>query len=297
MKVAGFTFIRNAVKYDFPFLEAVTSILPVCDVIYIALGDSSDDTAGLVRSLPVEKTRIIETVWDPGISRGGEVYARETNKAFDAIPAGYDWCFYIQGDEVLHEKYLEEVKRAMLRWKDIREVEGLLFNYLHFYGTYDYTGDSRHWYRREVRIIRNDKSIRSYRDAQGFRKNGQKLQAVPVNATIHHYGWVRHPRYMQEKVDAVQKFYAGITGEEAQKKVMEGEFDYGAHIDALARFRGTHPKVMHDRIQRLNWKADLREGKRKMTLRYRLLWWFEKVTSIRLFEFRNYKIMAAKRHP
>lgn len=31
MKVSGFTFIRNAVQYDFPIVEAVTSVLPIVD--------------------------------------------------------------------------------------------------------------------------------------------------------------------------------------------------------------------------------------------------------------------------
>ena len=48
------------------------------------------------------------------------------------------------------------------------EGKGLLFHYLHFYGTYDYVGDSRKWYDKEIRIIRNDKSIEAFKDAQGF---------------------------------------------------------------------------------------------------------------------------------
>jgi hypothetical protein len=40
MKVSGFTFIKNAVKYDFPFIESVNSILPICDEFIIVHGDS-----------------------------------------------------------------------------------------------------------------------------------------------------------------------------------------------------------------------------------------------------------------
>ena len=85
------------------------------------------------------------------------MYADETDKAFDAIPIEVDWCFYIQGDETLHEQYFDAVKSAMLHYKDDEKVEGLLFKYKHFYGSYDYVGDSRKWYRHEVRIIKNDK--------------------------------------------------------------------------------------------------------------------------------------------
>ncbi|MDR2125679.1 MAG: hypothetical protein LBP63_02455 [Prevotellaceae bacterium] len=37
MKVAGFSFIRNAVKYDYPIAEAILSILPLCDEFVVAI--------------------------------------------------------------------------------------------------------------------------------------------------------------------------------------------------------------------------------------------------------------------
>ncbi|MCK6693880.1 MAG: hypothetical protein L6Q97_17500, partial [Thermoanaerobaculia bacterium] len=74
-----------------------------------------------------------------------------------------------QADECVHEADLPAIRAGMERWLHDPETDGLLFKYRHFYGSYDYVGASRRWYRREVRIIRNDKQIRSYRDAQGFR--------------------------------------------------------------------------------------------------------------------------------
>src|SRR5690554_1720846 len=179
MKVCGFTFIRNAVKFDFPVVEAISSILPICDRMVVAVGNSDDTTHNLIQKINSEKILIIDTVWDLNLQKNGAVYADETNKAFDTVPSEYDWCFYIQGDEVLHEKYLPVVQQAMVDNVNKKEVEGLLFGYKHFYGTYDYVADSRKWYRNEIRVIRNNKSIRSYRDAQGFRKDGHKLGVVP----------------------------------------------------------------------------------------------------------------------
>jgi len=291
MKVCGFTFIRNAEKFDFPIVEAITSVLPICDHFFVAVGKSEDDTLQIIQNISLEKITIVDTVWNENLKKGGVVYADETNKAFDAIPAEFDWCFYIQGDEVLHEKYLEEVQKSMLDNLGKTEVEGLLFGFRHFYGTYDYVGDCRHWYRKEIRVIRNDKSIRSYRDAQGFRKNGDKLKVVPVNAEIYHYGWVRHPRFMQEKIESVKQFYSGILEKEAIQKAKEQEFDYGEKYDALARFDGTHPEVMKERIGRLNWKVDVDLKKINMKLKYRFLYQIEKWFGVRLFEYRNYRIL------
>lgn len=291
MKVCGFTFIRNAVKFDFPIVEAIESVMPLCDRFVVAVGDSDDDTRSLIESLAPDKITIIDTVWNKDLKEGGRVYADETNKAIDAIPAGYDWCFYIQGDEVLHEKYLPVVKKAMEKHLDDQQIEGLLFDYKHFYGSYDYVGDCRHWYRKEIRVIRNDKAIRSYKDAQGFRKNNRKLQVVKVPADIFHYGWVRHPKYMQEKVESVKAFYDGISEEEAQKKASEQEFNYGAEYDALARFTDSHPKIMEERIKRLNWDFNPDTKKINMKLKYRVLYRIEKWFGVRLFEYRNYQLL------
>jgi hypothetical protein len=291
MKVCGFTFIRNAEKFDFPVAEAIASILPLCDHFVVAVGKSDDNTRRLIQQISVEKIAIVDTVWNETLKKGGAVYADETNKAFDAIPAEYDWCFYIQGDEVLHEKYLEPVKAAMLENLQLKEVEGLLFGFRHFYGTYDYVGDCRHWYRNEIRVIRNDKQIRSYRDAQGFRKNNEKLHVMQIPAEIYHYGWVRHPRFMQQKIDAVIQFYAGVSDDDASRKAIEKEFNYSGEYDALSRFEGTHPKVMHERIRRLNWQVNIDLKKTHLKPKYKFLYWIEKRFGIRLFEYRNYRIL------
>ncbi len=291
MKVCGFTFIRNAVKFDFPVVEAILSVLPLCDQFVVAVGNSEDDTRKLIQNIHPGKITIIDTVWDESLKKGGVVYAAETNKAFDAVQQEYDWCFYIQGDEALHEKYLPAVRQAMLDNLNRPEVEGLLFGYKHFYGTYDYTGDSRKWYRNEIRIIRNNKAIRSYRDAQGFRKKDRKLNVVPANAEIYHYGWVRPPKSMQEKIDEVRKYYKGISEEEAAKKAGAKVFDYSGSYDALARFGGTHPKVMQERIARQNWQVAVDLKRIRMKPKYRLLYFIEKNFGKRLFEYRNYKLV------
>lgn len=290
MKVSGFSFIRNGCKYDYPIVEAITSILPLCDEFVVAVGNSEDDTLNLIKSIPTDKIRIIETVWDDSLREGGRVLAVETDKAFDAVAADSDWAFYIQGDEVMHEKYIDTVREAMLRYKDDPEVEGLLFNYTHFYGSYDYVGDSRRWYRKEIRVIRNNKAIRSYRDAQGFRKNNEKLRVKPIDAAIYHYGWVKHPKYQAAKLQHSARFW------NSDEKLGNGghtidEFDY-SQIDSLARFKGDHPKMMQARINAKNWQFNFDPTRAKpLPFRYKLSNFVEKITGKRLGEYKNYRVI------
>ncbi len=265
MKVAGFTFIKNAIIYDYPIVEAINSILPICDEVYVALGKSDDETEALIKAINPEKIKIVKTLWDENLKQGGQVLAVETNKAFQAIPNYYDWCFYIQGDEAVHEKYLPVINQAMLHFKSNKKVDGLLFKYLHFYGSYDYIGNSGSWYNNEIRIIRNNKKFYSYKDAQGFRKNNnEKLNVKPINAYIYHYGWVKDPSAMQRKQEEFHKLWHGQDW--VDKNIVKvDEFDY-SYINSLEKFTGSHPKVMVPRINNKNWQFefDLKHNKTKI---------------------------------
>ena len=286
MKVAGFTFIKNAVQFQYPIVEAVRSILPLCEEVVIAVGDCNDGTRELVSSID-PRVKIIDTVWDESLKQGGKVLAAETNKAFHAVPADADWCVYIQGDEVMHEDGYDEIRSAMKEWKGNKEVDGLLFKYRHFYGSYDYTGVNSHWYRNEIRIIKNDRNIYSYRDAQGFRKGqNEKLKVKPLNAYIHHYGWVREPEAMQAKFNHFGTYY----GVEHSEKTYIGSFDY-SNIDALEKYTGKHPAVMQERINKSNWKFDYDLSYNKLKIKDRFKNFVEKVTGKRPFDYHNYKIV------
>lgn len=256
MKITGFTFIKDAIKYDYPIVEAINSILSICDEFVVAVGKSSDDTLNLIKSIDTNKIKIIKTEWNEELREGGRVLACETDKAFAEISEDADWAFYIQGDEVVHEKYLDTIYKAMLQHKDNLNIDGLLFKYLHFYGSYDYIGTSSNWYKNEIRVIRNDKSIYSYRDAQGFRKaENKKLKVIPIEAYIYHYGWVKAPKSMQLKQLNFHKYWHDDEWLEANVLKAE-EFDYGKHVKELKLFLEEHPLVMKKRIEMKNWKFD-----------------------------------------
>ena len=289
MKVSGFTFVRNAVKFDYPVVESIKSILPICDEVVVAVGDSDDGTLDLIKSIDSSKVKIIETIWDDSLREGGKVLAVETDKAFAAIDKSSDWAFYIQGDEVIHEDYLASIKDAMARNVKNKNVEGLLFKYKHFYGSYDYVGNSRRWYRNEIRIVRNDRNISSFRDAQGFRKNNVKLKVRPIVATMFHYGWVKPPDKQQAKQES---FHTMWHDDEWVKKNVDKvvEFDY-SKIDSVEMFKGTHPAVMEERVRNCNWPMKVDPRKNRMSLKVKMLGFVERVTGWRVGEYKNYKVL------
>ena len=285
--ISGVTFVRNAIKFDYPIVESINSILPLVDEYVVAVGKSDDETLELIRNINSPKIKIIETVWDDHLREGGKVLAIETNKALDAVNPQADWCFYLQGDEVVHEKFHDAILEACSTYLNDTQVEGLLFNYLHFYGNYNFVGDSRRWYRHEIRIVRNNKAIRSYKDAQGFRIDDRKLSVKPVDAYIYHYGWVKDPRHQQAKQKTFNKLWHDDSW--MKNNVSEADaYDYTL-IDALKPFDGSHPAVMQQRLMNMHWEFVWDKSKRPFHFKKWLLRMIENVTGWRPFEYKNYK--------
>ena len=292
MKITGVTIIRNAVKNDYPVVEAINSILPMVDEMIVSIDRGEDTTEQLIRNIASDKIHIVYSDWDMSLRKGGKVYALETNKAIAHVSADTDWIFYIQADEAIHEKYYTTILQAAEKYRTTDKVQGLLFKYLHFYATYDYVGDSRKWYNYEVRMIKNDKRITSYKDAQGFRTGEKKLDVVLIDAEVYHYGWVKNPQQMRQKQKDTDRYYLGEGFQQNTSPLSTPEvYDFEKNYDSLKKFTGTHPAVMHQRIAQKNWQIELDLSQKKFSLKEKFLFWFEKKTGKRLFDFKNYRLI------
>jgi glycosyltransferase involved in cell wall biosynthesis len=287
MKVSGFSFVRNAVKFDYPFLESIQSLLPLCDEFIIAVGKSDDNTLDRIKGLDSPKIKIIKTVWDESLRVGGAILAQQTNVALDGVSG--DWAFYLQGDEILHEDDLQAARASMERYLKDRRVEGLLFSYHHFYGSYRYVGNSRRWYRREVRVVRNGIGVRSWGDAQGFRLDGRPLRVKPLIASIYHYGWVKTPEIQQAKQESFNKLWHDDEWVEQHVGTVPA-YDY-SNGGTLKLFSGTHPTVMSKRVAAEDWNFEYDTDKIQQSLKERILDWIESKTGVRIGEYKNYELV------
>lgn len=289
MIVSGFTIVRNAIRYDYPVVESILSVLSLVDEFIVLVGNSEDDTRGLIESIQSEKIKIFDSVWDDSLREGGRVLAIETDKAQQLIRKDADWAIYIQADELMHEDDYPAIKQAMQHCLNAKAVDGLLFDYTHFYGDYQFVADSRKWYRNEIRIIRPHSGIQSWKDAQGFRRQGKKLWVKKANARIFHYGWVKPPEKQQAKQENFHKMWHDDAWVDQHVAKVQ-EFDYSS-IDSVARFTGTHPKVMKTRVENQDWKVQIDPSKKRLSLRYKLLMTIEKLSGWRPGEYRNYRLL------
>lgn len=269
MKISGFSMVKNATKLYYPLKQAIESILPLVDEYVVALGDcdAGDFTREEIESIGSDKIKIIDTKWDLKKYPRGMENAHQTDIAKEHCTG--DWLFYLQADEVIHEKYLPVIKRRCEELLDDKEVEGLLLKYKHFWGDYDHYHISHGWYPHEIRIVRNDKDIHSWESAQSFRRIPEfdgvnyrqyegtyKLKVALVDAYVYHYGWVRPPQYMQSKKQALDTIHKGKEKVEEIYKNAPKEFDFGP-LNYLGTFKETHPAVMKDWILKFDWKEKL----------------------------------------
>lgn len=291
--ISGFTFIKNGLTLGYPIKESIQSIDPLCDEIIINVGYDDPDllkddgTFDYLKShFSSDKYKFMKSYWDPKLTEKGLILSQQTNLALKNCRGKY--CQYIQGDEAIHENDLKIIYENVKKMEERPEINGLVFNYIHFYGAPHIYRHTRICYRREVRLIRNNQGIQSYLDAQGFRhSNNTKVHCLKTDARIFHYGWARPEQLMVKKIAAMDKLYQDTNPN------ADDNFTYN-RIWGLKKFDQTHPQVMNDWIQNNNTNLSLEKMKRKWSKKdFGLIIsdFIEQMTGHRLGEYKNYLII------
>jgi glycosyltransferase involved in cell wall biosynthesis len=297
MKVSGYSYVRNGLKYDYPFVQAIRSVLPLCDEFIMVVGDSEDGTREAIEAIGDPRIRIVDTVWDEQMRTAGRVFALQANTGLDHVTG--DWAFHIQADEVLHEDDIPLVRAAMEKYESDPEVEGFLLRFINFFGDYRHYGPSRRYHQCEIRITRNDPHVRSYRDSQGFRifahpelqweEKGRKLRVIPLQARIFHYSHVKNPALqVKKRAEFVRRYH---PDEVVQKWLNTNQgFDYQDY-DYLKVFKGEHPAVMKKIIEAQDWEFRYDPSRNDMSAKEKLMRMLERLTGKQFFIYKNYKIL------
>ena len=286
MRISGFTLVRDAVRLDFPVEASIRSILPVCDEVVVNLGRSRDETLALVRGMGDPRIRILETDWD--FSRGESLLRDETLRAMRACR--HPWGIYIQADEVLHERGAPRLRQAIEAAEADPRVEGIVVRYRHLFADPFTEAVNRRWYRREVRAVRLDPrlDLHPYRDAQGFRvgPGDRKVRARLADAEMFHYGWTRAAFALRGRAEVDRMLYPGRGASGGDGAVLRW-------FPGLRPFTGSHPAVAAE------WVAGhVHDPDRRVTppsfelehLRFYASDLIERLTGVRVFEFRNYEL-------
>lgn len=296
MKVSGFTFVKDAVKYCYPVIESIKSMLPICNEVIVNIGmpDTDGTLKYIQKNIKSNKVKIIKTKWDPLFKVKSRILAQQTNIALYKCMG--DWCLYLQADEVLHENDYEKILQCMYENLHNNQVQGLLFHYIHFFGSYKTYVKSFHWYKKEIRIIRNHIGITSWRDAQSFRLDGKKLNVKQSRVRVFHYGWVRPPKAMIAKNQYHDSLHHGNKVYNEEKEKYNIYFNFINQIDPfmIAKYKQSHPKVMSGKIKK--WKYIFNKSKSRHKPSFRDIRWrlsdiFADLTGLRIGEYKNFKLI------
>lgn len=244
MKISAFTFLRNAHRLQFPFVESIRSALPLVDEYVISLGPCEDDTEKMIRAIGDPKIKIIRTNWNGNLDGSwkvkGFIYGQQ--KSIALFNCTGDWALYLEGDELLHEDDIPRIRAAMERHLEDRGIEALYFRYNHFYGNQNTLARSPGWYRREVRAVRNNIPIWGPKGLFFSVVTSYKRMRYPraafADATIYHYGWVRPEETFNEKWRGTFRHWTDKPFKYVEYKEIDPQ--------VLQPFTGTHPQAIRD---------------------------------------------------
>jgi hypothetical protein len=284
MKLSGFTFIRNAVRFDYPVVESITSILPIVDEFIVNVGPDEDGTTDLIRSIGDPKIKITVSQWNPHMTTGAYIYAQQTNIAlFNCMGK---WAFYLQADEVVHEEDLPRIMNYVDRYLDDDRVEGLALRELNFWGDYKTMVNVYPWRgRRRCWIVKPHRFVMSRGDAAGFtvhpkyKEHGRRIRVVDTGARLFHYSNVKSKKALEAKYRTVAQYWI-----EDSSRTDQQNFYQNLPRRFVTPFAGSHPNVMAERIRHCPVSLDHASSQWRSRLtwkdRVHLLktYWTEKIT-------------------
>lgn len=106
--VSGWMIARNAMRAGYPIVEAILSVLPLCDE-FVVMNDSCDSTEEVLTRMGRRygKIRVVNRPW-PFRKYRDHALAMVTQWGMDECRG--DWLICVQADEVFHESALPRMQ-------------------------------------------------------------------------------------------------------------------------------------------------------------------------------------------
>ena len=243
--ISGHMIIKNGVKFDYPFVEACLSILPICDEFIFIEGNGEDGTYEKLLELQSSnpKIKIFRENWQ---KEHFSVLSELTNVAIERCKCNYH--FQIQADECVHERFLPEIKKAANTNADY-----FIFGVKHFFSNFNTIYNPGVYYDSFIRFAKKKTypKLRSYDDAMSLGCPDSDSACFKENQLtgikVFHYGYVRKPKSLIEKQKQMTKWWGY---QELDQYLQDGEdagqINWGQKFtpDKLRPFDDTHPLVI-----------------------------------------------------
>ncbi len=246
MTLHGLICVRDGIEQDYCFVEAIKSLLPVCDRVVVCDGESTDGTQQFLRSWMKLEPKLVLCVYPwPNPVGNIEFWTDWLNYARQHCAAKR--ILQLDADEILDESAYPAIRGYNNQF--FRQPFTLCFDRLNFYK------DTRHLIPPGVCL-----SHRVYRygpqnvwlpsdgpDPRGAEWVGMGVQ---TGLQIFHYGYLRKPEAFFKKSRNLHKFFFGtydsrLAEVENEGREWMGKIQRVEWRDELIPYDGPHPKLMH----------------------------------------------------
>jgi glycosyltransferase involved in cell wall biosynthesis len=219
MTIGGNVVIRNGNELEYCWREAIQSLLPVCDMVSVCDGESTDGTQEEIREWAKREPKIVLCVWPwPSPKGDGDWFANFINYNREHIPCDYQ--FQLDADEIVHEKSYDFIREFA---KGAYEPQRTLVCH-----RYNFWRDPQHLIphgvccgHKVIRIAPQDIFLAS----DGYDRRGEYPPRIARNSPIEimHYGFLRKPAAYFKKARAIQEYYVN---------------SYDSRMEAAEKFEG-----------------------------------------------------------
>lgn len=194
MRLSIYTFVKDALYFDYHLLDMLRHHLPLADEIVVSEGYSSDRTYEAIRDFDpkviVHRNRIDATEPKSWLRR-----AKDSAR----VRCTGDWCLLLDCDEFIPEWEFERLRRFI----ETTPHDIAAARYTHFYGNYKvYYHHPERGFPPPIKQVlhRNLPDIEILGDGSDVRRrNGDASNVAPEQFECHHFGEVRKASRLRHK--------------------------------------------------------------------------------------------------
>lgn len=244
MKLGGNIVIRNGIELDFCWREAIASLLPVCDVVSVCDGQSTDGTQEEIRDWMKREPKLSLCVYEWPSPKGNPSWFVDwINYSRQHVAA--DFQIQLDADEVVSElsyPYIEWLKK-----KEAGERFSVCCNRLNFWRDHRHLIPHGHCCGHEVVRIA---PVNLWLASDGYDPRGEEAASIAMRLgiDIFHYGFLRRRDAFFKK----EKLLQGYFFDSYDARLAKAETEHGNWMESqgvtgwenqLLDFGGPHPAV------------------------------------------------------
>lgn len=242
MTLGGAIIIREGIRYDYCFQQAIDCLKELCDQVSILAIDGDDNTTEIVKQYEDQNTIVVCLPSEEWHNHSG----RERLSYFQNVAASFldtDYYFLLQGDEIIHEKSFPFIREAIETGED-----GIVCSRINLWrdcNSYINVPENRQPC--STKVIRLAKTGKLSVD------DGESVKATSISKfvddiRIFHYGFVRKVNVMKAKVINMQEAVFGISHDPKLDKSDIFDWSLWFNESGLSPLKEEHPKFIREWI-------------------------------------------------